>query len=408
MDPEGPDPDGRTALIGYALASHVHADLVRLLLARGARAQAQDARGMTALHALAHNRGQLEETASVSRLLTAAGLPVDVRDHRGRTPLHWAAAPESGNRRAIPVLLDLGADVEARDADGLTPLLLAVGIPANAFPIVRYLLDRGANPRAAAPDGRTAADLVARRVAELEAQAATPDPVPGDPAQARAAAARQRMEVRMARMTLRALDGLDPRPPVAALPVDLPEPLWLGYRSRPRRGPITPGVLETAHVEEVCSYGHACWTEGVNQAACFPTPEAIPEGFQEGDDGAPAEVYAYRAFPLLFDANGETRPLTAAELLGSEVPPPKVPDLARFTRLGYDVTECANGASPWAGCSPLSPYCNGLYWGVSALINRHCLVEDLATAGDLAVAFGVSQPEPGPYLIVEVWRAAGC
>jgi hypothetical protein len=43
---------------------------------------------------------------------------------------------------------------------------------------------------------------------------------------------------------------------------------------------------------------------------------------------------------------------------------------------------------------------------MSALVNRHCLVDDLAAAYDLAVIFGVRQPETGPYIIVEVWRRA--
>jgi hypothetical protein len=44
---------------------------------------------------------------------------------------------------------------------------------------------------------------------------------------------------------------------------------------------------------------------------------------------------------------------------------------------------------------------------MSTLVNRYCLVDDLAAAYDLAVLFGVRQPEPGPYVIVEVWRAVG-
>jgi hypothetical protein len=137
----------------------------------------------------------------------------------------------------------------------------------------------------------------------------------------------------------------------------------------------------------------------MNQAACFPTVESVPEWFRDTGDTRPEEVYAYRAFPLLFDTSGGASPLTAEGLLGPHAPPPEVPDLSRFTRLGYDVTEFG------AGCSPLSPFCNGMYVEVSTLVNRYCLVDDLAAAHDLAVLFGVRQPEPGPYVIVEVWRA---
>jgi hypothetical protein len=173
-----------------------------------------------------------------------------------------------------------------------------------------------------------------------------------------------------------------------------------------RRAPLHPDLLETNHIEECCGCEHAQWIQETNRAACFATLESVPpHWFRESEDGQSAEVYAYRAFPLLFDSSGAVQPLSAEDLLGPGARPPEMPDLTRFTRLGYDVTEYLNGPHGWTGCSPLSPYCNGVYLEVSTLINRYCLVEDLAAAFDLAVEFGVRQPEPGPYLIVEVWRA---
>src|SRR5262249_18055449 len=157
--------DGQTALIYYCRVPEVNGAVARLLLARGAQVHARDRQGQTALHSAARNRSQPCELDDVIRLLVEAGLPVDVRDNRGRARWHGAAAKERGNRRAIPVLLALGAGLEATDGDGLTPLLLAAGIEHNSFPIVRLLLDHGADPGARAPDGRTARDLAARRVA---------------------------------------------------------------------------------------------------------------------------------------------------------------------------------------------------------------------------------------------------
>jgi hypothetical protein len=41
--------------------------------------------------------------------------------------------------------------------------------------------------------------------------------------------------------------------------------------------------------------------------------------------------------------------------------------------------------------------------GVPA-VNRFCLVDTERDAVEMARAFSVSQPEPGPYCVVEVWR----
>ena len=57
--------------------------------------------------------------------------------------------------------------------------------------------------------------------------------------------------------------------------------------------------------------------------------------------------------------------------------------------------------SSWDGCSPLAPYCNGMAFGMSALVNRYRLLDDLTAANDPAVLFGVSQPKPRPDIIVE-------
>jgi hypothetical protein len=50
------------------------------------------------------------------------------------------------------------------------------------------------------------------------------------------------------------------------------------------------------------------------------------------------------------------------------------------------------------GCSPLS--CNGM--AESLPVNDFCLIDDLETALAAARRFGIEQPEPGPYLVIEV------
>jgi len=39
-------------------------------------------------------------------------------------------------------------------------------------------------------------------------------------------------------------------------------------------------------------------------------------------------------------------------------------------------------------------------------VNRHCLVDSLEVAQELARRFSVEEPEPGPYYVVEVLAIA--
>lgn len=94
------DGDGRTPL-------HLaHADAARALLAHKADFLILDKNGNSALHTAA------EESALVCGMLIDAGLPVDARNTAGLTPLHFAAL--QGNLGAAQYLLSRGADVDAR------------------------------------------------------------------------------------------------------------------------------------------------------------------------------------------------------------------------------------------------------------------------------------------------------
>lgn len=85
--------------------------------------------------------------------------------------------------------------------------------------------------------------------------------------------------------------------------------------------------------------------------------------------------------------------------------PKDLPSLPRdaapldFYTLGYDVVErnAAMGILGF-GCSPLS--CNGMAKNIP--VNEYCLFDDLDAALDAARRFGVEQPEPGPYVVIEV------
>lgn len=108
--------DGWTALHLAGFMGHL--DAVRLLLERGADANALSVNAMrnTPLHAgLAGPLGH-----EGARLLVEAGADVNARQHGGYVPLHSAA--NNGALETIDLLLDRGADPNAPAEDGRRPV----------------------------------------------------------------------------------------------------------------------------------------------------------------------------------------------------------------------------------------------------------------------------------------------
>lgn len=94
------DGDGRTPLhLAYS-------DAARVLLEHKADFLVLDKNGNTALHTAA------EESAITCKLLVDAGLPVDARNNAGLTPLHFASL--QAQQGAAEYLLEYGADLNAR------------------------------------------------------------------------------------------------------------------------------------------------------------------------------------------------------------------------------------------------------------------------------------------------------
>ena len=93
-------------------------ETVQSLMKAGARPEAQDHKGDSALHSNC--------TSTVLRLLVTATPPpnVNIRNGSGRTPLHAHVGYSSADN--IEQLLSAGADANAKDNDGITPLMLAV------------------------------------------------------------------------------------------------------------------------------------------------------------------------------------------------------------------------------------------------------------------------------------------
>ena len=189
---------GRTALIiaGFTAPS---AEVVRLLLAKGAKVDVMDARHVTPLNAATFGN----DTATV-RLLLDAGADLDTPDtFIGLTPLMNAAgnrnveavkmllakgakvnavskteglpkiqtgtvefggwtpllmASAFGPPAAVKMLLDAGARIDAQDYRGFTPLMLAVGTDRYDRRTVNMLLAHHADMRPVNEMGETALD----------------------------------------------------------------------------------------------------------------------------------------------------------------------------------------------------------------------------------------------------------
>ncbi len=165
-------------LVGVALVRAAHknnSQIVRLLLERGADANARDIYGNTAL-ILASRHGHHE----IVKLLLNRGADVNAITNIGHTALAYASKDgneeivkllidrgadvttelmrttryDNGNKEIVKLLLDNGADANARDIYGNTALFLASA--HGHHEIVKLLLNRGADVNAITNNGHTA------------------------------------------------------------------------------------------------------------------------------------------------------------------------------------------------------------------------------------------------------------
>lgn len=186
-----------------------------------------------------------------------------------------------------------------------------------------------------------------------------------------------------------------------------PEFIPIGYFAK--KVVPKPEWLATAGVEEICSVS-TCFSAGPpdamdhwthNGLLLYDSESALCDIVaSEGDPGL-YTFFAYRLLPVAFAHDGE-HPIGPADLparAGSGPSPEPLP--AGYERLGHDCvqTEWEKTVAGF-GCSPLS--CNRMAEQIP--VNRFCLIDRIDDAIDAARQFGLKQPEPGVYYVVEVWR----
>jgi len=197
---------GRTVLF-LAAMSNPSADVVRLLVTRGADVKVTDALKNTTLNAAAagddigtirfmldagvdangagvtglsplissaYHRNLiavkllLARGADVNAVATVPSLAPAPDPKSGPIALHnvtaLLAAAAGGSPELVKTLLDAGAHVDAKDGRGLTPLMLAIARTDQDGAVIRLLLDAGADVSAHSNTGETAQDW-ARKLA---------------------------------------------------------------------------------------------------------------------------------------------------------------------------------------------------------------------------------------------------
>jgi hypothetical protein len=172
-------------------------------------------------------------------------------------------------------------------------------------------------------------------------------------------------------------------------------PVLIGYF--PKHSLQRPDWLRNRGVEEICSVScciseapegwidfwrhNECWAFNTQELAWSVVPAERRADFQ---------LYAYKMFPVGFE-HGRRTDREFPKLDVEPLPP-------SFVRIGYDAV--SRDQTPMFECSPLS--CNGL--AEDHTVNRYCLVDTEEAALQLALECSISEPEPGAYFVIKVWR----
>jgi ankyrin repeat protein len=118
QDVNNTDIDGGTLLMQAVV--HGGVEFVNALIAAGAKLDAQDKAGYTALHLAAQ-----EFQPDSMKALVNAGAKIDVPDRHGNTALMKAVYYSRGRGDLIKLLLQNGADKHFKNKHGVSPMGLA-------------------------------------------------------------------------------------------------------------------------------------------------------------------------------------------------------------------------------------------------------------------------------------------
>jgi ankyrin repeat protein len=135
-DVNAQDKDGNTPLLMAALMDHVA--IAEKLIGLGADVNAQDNDRNTPLHWATE-----QNSFAMAELFIKKGAEVNVQDKYGSTPLHWAALNNSVAMAEL--LLKSGAEIDIKAKDGNTPLYYAKSMQ-NAS-VEEFLIENGAEVR---------------------------------------------------------------------------------------------------------------------------------------------------------------------------------------------------------------------------------------------------------------------
>jgi ankyrin repeat protein len=156
---EAGDHEGKTAL--YNAAKHGRAEVMRLLLARGANPRVRS--GTEAGHTPLHVAAEYNQLDAV-RVLLDAGVAADIPNNWRQTPLYQLAMLGHARPAEIAIvdlLVEAGADVNAQDRKGFAPIHVAAR-RAN-LPFLRHLIARGARLDTRTHDGAAPLDYAVYR-----------------------------------------------------------------------------------------------------------------------------------------------------------------------------------------------------------------------------------------------------
>lgn len=187
-----------------------------------------------------------------------------------------------------------------------------------------------------------------------------------------------------------------------------PTPVFLGYAIK--NVMQQPDFLKDDRVREICNASRCIskepdspekwsrWT--FNPSGWYDTPELAQA---DSTEGVRWSSFAFALVPMLFGTSG-ARSYSVRDVLGASVDTLPSGPRAEYRALGFDVVSCrpaGDGSSAGFDCSPLS--CNSL--SLAYAVNAWCLLDSWDEAFRAATDFGRDEPEPGPYVIMRVFRA---